>query len=118
MSERVERFSHWLEQLKVFPAIVDLKNRFELIKDQEISKALRKLENNDSNQKEIIEKLASAIVSKLLHSPLSNLKKESSGYSGLIYVDAITKLFDLQNKLSLVDDQTDEEPSQDWNKGK
>ncbi|HSG31774.1 MAG TPA: glutamyl-tRNA reductase [Thermodesulfobacteriota bacterium] len=115
INERVDRFSHWIEQLKVFPAIVELKNRFELIKNLETDKALRKLENSQGDEKEIIEKMASSLISKLLHSPLSNLKKESSGYSGLIYVDAITKLFDLQTKLTLVDDESDEEPSKDWN---
>ncbi|NIS09135.1 MAG: glutamyl-tRNA reductase, partial [Candidatus Dadabacteria bacterium] len=89
VNERVERFSHWIEQLKVFPAIIELKNRFELIKNLETDKALRKLENAQGDEKEIIEKMASSLISKLLHSPLSNLKKESSGYSGLIYVDAI-----------------------------
>ena len=117
VNHRVERFLHWLEELKVFPAIVELKNRFELIKNQEIEKAFRKLNLMDSNQKEIIENMASAMLSKLLHSPLSNLKKESSNYTSSIYVDTLNKLFDLQTKLTLVDDKTDEESSQDWNKG-
>jgi glutamyl-tRNA reductase len=114
---RVLRFSHWLEELKVFPTIVELKNRFELIKNQEIDKAFRKLDLQNSNQKEIIDNMASAMVSKLLHSPLSNLKKQSSNYASSVYVDAITKLFDLKTNLSLVDDESDEQPSQDWNKG-
>lgn len=117
INHRVERFSHWLEELKVFPAIVDLKNRFELIKNNEVDKVIKKLDLPDSNQKEIIENMASAIVSKLLHSPLSNLKKESSNYTSSVYVDTLNKLFDLQTKLTLVDDKSDEEPSQDRNKG-
>ncbi len=117
INHRVIQFSNWLEELKVFPAIVELKNRFELIKNQEVVKAFRKLDLQDSNQREIVENMASAIISKLLHSPFSNLKKQSSTYASSVYVDTITKLFDLQTKLTLVDDESDEQPSQDWNKG-
>lgn len=117
VSHRVQIFADWLDQLKVFPAIVELRKRFEFIKDQEIAKALRKLELQNGDQKEIVENMATALISKLLHSPLSNLKKESSNYSGLIYVEAITKLFDLQNTLSLVEYDSDEQSSKDWNQG-
>ncbi len=115
---RVERFLHWLEELRVFPAIVELKNRFELIKNLETEKALRKLDNGEANQKEVIENMASSLISKLLHSPLTNLKKESSGYASTVYVDTLNKLFDLENKLTVVEDEDDkQELNQDWNKG-
>lgn len=112
----VERsFGLWLEGLKAVPAIIDLKNRFEIIKNSELDKALEKLEGLSEEDKYVIELMASRIVGKILHNPLTNLKKESSTSMGALYVDSIKKLFELEKELLLLEEEEDEAIFQDRN---
>lgn len=99
-------FTKWMQSLKVFPTIVDLKNRFEKIKEEELEKTLRKLEGLDPKQQETVEKLASSLIGKLLHKPITNLKKESSTYNGVLYTEILKSLYELEkeNFLESVDD--------------
>lgn len=108
-------FELWLSGLKAVPAIIDLKKRFEIIKDSEVSKALDKLGGISEQDRYVVELMASRIVSKILHNPLTKLKKESSTSMGALYVDSIKKLFDLDNELLLLEDEEDEAIFQDWN---
>lgn len=107
-------FETWLNGLKAVPAIIDLKNRFELIKDSELGKALDKLDSLSEEDKYTIELMASRIIGKILHNPLTNLKKESSTSMGALYVDSIKRLFELERELLLLEEEEDEAISQDW----
>jgi len=108
-------FQTWLSGLKAVPAIIDLKKRFELIKDRELEKALEKLEGLSENDKYIIELMASRIIGKILHNPLINLKKESATSLGALYVDSVKKLFELEKQLLILEEEEDEASLQDWN---
>ena len=108
-------FQTWLNGLKAVPAIIDLKKRFEKVKDSELEKALEKLEGISEKDKYIIELMASRIIGKILHNPLTNLKKESSTSLGALYVDSVKKLFELEKELVLLEEEEDEASSQDWN---
>ncbi|NIU86345.1 MAG: glutamyl-tRNA reductase, partial [Nitrosopumilaceae archaeon] len=66
-------FESWLVGLKAVPAIIDLKNRFEIIKDSELKRALEKLESLTEDDKYVVELMASRIIGKILHHPLTNL---------------------------------------------
>ena len=61
--------------------------------------------------------MASRIIGKLLHNPLTNIKKESSTSLGALYVDSIKKLFDLEKELLILEEEEDEDEAslQDWN---
>jgi glutamyl-tRNA reductase len=112
----VERsFETWLSGLKAVPAIIDLKKRFEVIKNSELEKALAKLEGLSEADRYVIELMASRIIGKLLHNPLTNIKKESSTSLGALYVDSIKKLFDLEKELLILEEEEDEASLQDWN---
>jgi glutamyl-tRNA reductase len=107
-------FLGWLDALKVFPTIIELKRRFDDIKAMEIEKALRRLGNFSDREKKIIESMASGIIGKILHNPLMNLKKESSTSLGALYVDAINRLFRLEGEFELYDEGEDEAITKDW----
>lgn len=112
----VERaFQAWIDGLKAVPAIIDLKKRFKMIKDLEVERALLKLDNYTEKDKDVIEVMASRIVGKILHGPLTNLKKEASTSMGALYVDTVKKLFELQSDIVLVEEEDDEAHTQDWN---
>ncbi|MGB2690903.1 MAG: glutamyl-tRNA reductase [Thermodesulfobacteriota bacterium] len=106
-------FEAWLSGLKAVPAIIDLKKRFELIKDAELGKALDKLEGISQEHRDTIELMASRIIGKILHNPLTNLKKESSTSMGALYVDSIKRLFELEKELLLLEEEEDEAIYQD-----
>ncbi len=106
-------FEAWLNGLKAVPAIIDLKKRFETIKEIELEKALDKLEGISEEDRYVIELMASRIIGKILHNPLTNLKKESSTSMGALYVDSIKRLFELEKELLLLEEEEDEAISQD-----
>lgn len=112
----VERaFEAWISGLKAVPAIIDLKKRFELIKNLEVDRALSKLDSYTDKDRDVIEAMASRIVGKILHGPLTKLKEEASTSMGALYVDSVKKLFELDNDLLIVEEEEDEAYSQDWN---
>ena len=88
-------FNDWMESLKVFPVIIDIKQKFENIKKTEVEKALRRLEGGTGTQKEIIESLANSIIGKIFHDPVTNLKKRTSGYEAALYSEVTRRLFEL-----------------------
>jgi len=106
-------FESWLNGLKAVPAIIDLKKRFETIKEIELEKAFDKLEGISEEDRYVIELMASRIIGKILHNPLTNLKKESSTSMGALYVDSIKRLFELEKELLLLEEEEDEAISQD-----
>ena len=109
-------FQAWLNGLKVVPAIIDLKKRFEQIKMSEVERALAKLENYSDKDKDVIMLMASRIIGKILHGPLTNLKKEASTSRGALYVDSVKKLFELETEIMLIaEEEEDEATLQDWN---
>ncbi len=108
-------FEAWLSGLKAVPAIIDLKNRFEVIKNSELTRALEKLESLSEDDKYVVEIMASRIIGKILHHPLTNLKKESSSSMGALYVDSIKRLFELEKELLILEEEEDETIFQDRN---
>ena len=104
-------FGVWLDGLSVVPAIISLKKRFEEIKSAEVERALRRFGDVSERDKRIIEAMASGIIGKILHSPLTNLKRESSSSLGALYVDAIKRLFQLDTEFELLEDEAD---IKDW----
>lgn len=101
---RVERFfSDWLSSLKVLPTIIDFKNYAQNIQTRELNRALNKLENIDMREKRIIESMSRAIIEKLVHNPITNLKKESSSTLGVLFTDAVRELFELGNQFEMTE---------------
>jgi len=101
-------FSKWLEGLKVLPTIIELKAHFEQVKYNELNKALRKLGNMEEREQRIIENMATGIVEKLMHHPVTNLKRESSTSLGTLYADTVKQLFGLDESFDLIDELDEE----------
>ena len=91
----VERgFADWMESLKVFPVIIDIKKKFEGIKKSELKRALQKLEGGVA-AKDVVESMANSIIGKIFHDPVTNLKKRASGYESALYSEVTRNLFEL-----------------------
>lgn len=94
ISEEVVNFSGWYQTLEVVPTIVSLKNKMETIMKTEIDNTswIKRLSPEEQKNVEI---LASSILNKLLHEPISSLKDESRENGAVTMIAAIRKLFKL-----------------------
>ncbi len=97
IEREVASFQRWLKSLEVVPTIVTLRRRVEEIREIELEKALSRLQELDPAQQEVVRALAHAITNKILHHPTTELKRQSVNRDGLIYVNALRRLFGLQD---------------------
>ncbi|MCL5966693.1 MAG: glutamyl-tRNA reductase [Deltaproteobacteria bacterium] len=91
----VKAFVRWLEAQQVTPTIVTLRRKLEEIRNAEVAKALSVLGTDDPKAKRVVEALASSIVNKVLHAPVTALKKDVEGRSPMELVAVVRELFDL-----------------------
>jgi len=95
VKEEVENFIKWLKSQEVVPVIVSLRNWCERIREEELKKTLGKLKLEEKEQK-ALEALTTAIVNKILHSPLSYLKKSAAQGEGEKAARHIKEIFSLE----------------------
>lgn len=98
VEEETNQFLIWLDGLLATPTIVSLIHTIRGIKEAEVKKALARLKQNNPEDKKAVEALARAIVNKVLHRPITRLKKSAGSAEGLALVDAARKLFDLDGE--------------------
>src|SRR5512134_1139354 len=91
----VAMFQRWLESQQVTPTIVSLRRKFEEVKQAEVAKALSALGAEDPKTRKVVESLASSILNKVLHPPISSLKKDVDGRDVTELVSTVRELFDL-----------------------
>ncbi|TMA83747.1 MAG: glutamyl-tRNA reductase, partial [Deltaproteobacteria bacterium] len=96
-----ETFVRWMESLEQVPTITALRQRFEDIRRKELEKSLAgNLKNLSEAQRAALEDMTTAMINKLLHTPISQLKRNSGDEDedSALYVAALKKLFDLEEK--------------------
>jgi glutamyl-tRNA reductase len=99
VQEEVRAFLAWVSNLDLVPTITSLRERAERIRTAELERALSELQTPVSDKdKKTIDAMTHAIVNKILHDPVSALKKaeEKGDTPGL--VDALQQLFSLRPK--------------------
>lgn len=94
VDEAVIGFRNWYESLEVVPTIVALKNKLEAIARSEINKtaSLRHFSNADCLA---LEKMAGAMVNKIMHDPIHFLKNTGNHIDNAVYLDMARRLFNL-----------------------
>jgi glutamyl-tRNA reductase len=100
----VDAFWRWFTTLDAVPTIVALRRKLEAIRQRELARTLEALGLTDPHQREGVERLTSAIVNKILHTPLTILRRHQADPSEAFYVEAARLLFDLES-----DDEPDDE---------
>ena len=95
VDEEVARFVNWQKELESVPTIVSLRNKAGEIVQTEMDKAAGWMKNLNKDDQEKIDNLVNAIVNKVLHSPVTVLKEESSDISSRDIVAAVRRLFRL-----------------------
>ncbi|MBI9111386.1 glutamyl-tRNA reductase [Maridesulfovibrio ferrireducens] len=91
-------FGNWINSLDLQPTIVDLFDRSEGVARKELAKTLKRLGKIDIETQEAIETMALSIGKKLLHEPVSFLKRrtEEEGAAEK-FVDLARRMFNLDN---------------------
>ena len=91
----VRHFQQWLAARDAVPTIVALRQWAEMIRVEELDKALAKLGPLEERQRRAIEALSVGLVNKLLHVPTVNLKRSFREGRERDYVQLVRRLFEL-----------------------
>ncbi|NIQ38574.1 MAG: glutamyl-tRNA reductase [Proteobacteria bacterium] len=97
VEREVIKFCQWYEFLETTPTIRSLRGKVEAIRQKELQKAYAALSLSSKGDRKVLDSLTSAIVKKILHDPITILKRGDQDSSGEILVDAVRKLFRLED---------------------
>jgi glutamyl-tRNA reductase len=106
VESEVDAFWGWLEGLDVVPTIVALRDKVEAIRQREVERHLGALGAVEPRQRDAIERLTRAIVNKILHHPVTALRRHQAERGETFYIEAARSLFRLGR-----DEPPDEEDS-------
>ncbi|HTQ54050.1 MAG TPA: glutamyl-tRNA reductase [Bryobacteraceae bacterium] len=98
VKQEVERMMARLKVQEVTPTIVSLQEELERIRQAEIEKVRRKYGPATPEQEEAWEALTRGIMNKIAHGPISELRLQAGRPDGAYVIDAIRKVFHLQDQ--------------------
>lgn len=98
IAEEYQKFMGWVNSLDVVPTIIELRDRAEDIRKEELEKVLTRLSNLSQEDQSVIEMMSARIVSKLLHHPTIALKSKANQCDSLEYIAVVQELFGLNGK--------------------
>ncbi|MBN2364521.1 MAG: glutamyl-tRNA reductase [Calditrichaeota bacterium] len=99
VSEETEKFLEWKRSLQITPTLVELRKKLENIRLLELNRHCSKLSDTEFQK---IDRVTRALVNKVLHLPMVELKKYANGHpEGLLRVDIIREIFGLGEKEDL-----------------
>ena len=88
----------WLGNLDLTPTIVSLREKAETIRTRELEKALSLLRGRlQPEQQQVLEAMSQAIVNKILHDPIAELKRADSDCDLARLLDSVQRLFSLSD---------------------
>lgn len=94
----VEAFTAWLSSLDIVPTIAALKKRAEVIRTEEVAKALSKMSGLSDRDKNEVNALAKVLLSKILHEPIIKLKEHEHEKERYMYLETVRYLFGLKEE--------------------
>ena len=97
INKEVEKFMAWFEELKIGPAIAQLRNHFHKIGEDELERLRPKLENIAHEEWEHIVYSVQRTINKILHKPAKVGKEKAKNGGGYKYVETIKNLFGIHH---------------------
>ena len=97
VSEEVERMMARLKIVEITPTIVGLQEQLETIRAAEVDKVKRRYGPFTEQQEEALEAATRAIINKVAHGPISELRVQAAKPDGAHAVALIKKVFHLQD---------------------
>jgi glutamyl-tRNA reductase len=95
VDEEVVAFEDWQRSLDLTPTLVALRERVRLTLRSELDRTLPRLKSLTDGEKKSLDAMCEAMVNKLLHRPLTELKKSRSEPDGAQLIESVTRLFEL-----------------------
>ena len=105
VKEEVAGFVAWYRSLEVTPTITALRKKFEDIRKKELEKTFSLHPNLSEKERQSLEAMTSAIINKILHSPLALLKRTNEEGATDLYLDSLRALFDIQETFERDDEK-------------
>ena len=99
--QEVESFGRWIGSLERAPTIAALRAHFDEIRRRELARSLSgNLKDLSSEQRQALDDMTAAMINKMLHGPISHLKKDApeEDEEEMRSIAALKKLFDLEGK--------------------
>lgn len=96
LKEVQTEFEEYLAMLDVIPLIAEMHQRAETMRQNELEKTLRRLPEISEGEREHINLLTQALVKKILHAPITQLRSAAGGPEAIEYATVARKLFALQ----------------------
>ena len=90
-------FLSWYNALGTGTLIKDLHNKSDRLREVELARWTSKLNQLEPHEKDLIERILKAYANKLLHDPLVQIRKFANEEDGLIRLDTVRKLFNVEN---------------------
>ncbi len=98
IDREVSQFVSWLSSLEVVPTIVAMRKKVESIREEELRRVFARLPDLTPEEQQAISTLASSIVNKILHDPMTELKRQSALKDGHLYVNVLRRLFAIREE--------------------
>ncbi len=95
VEEETIKFAHWLTTLDITPVIVSLYQKAEQLRLREVKKTLSNIGGLTAEQEKAIHTLTTSIVNKMLHDPITCLKRKSRRGQKDVFLDVARQIFDL-----------------------
>ena len=96
IDDEVERYRAWLASLEVVPTVAALRERGEAIARAVLRENESRWETVSEADRQRLDRMARAIVSRMLHEPTRRLKHAPEGQDSYVYVQALRELFALE----------------------
>lgn len=100
LESELDAFVVWWRSLETIPTISSLRSKIEIIREQELEKALSRLGDDfaEKKQREVIEALTKGIVNKILHDPMVQLRAQQDIEMRQQAMESLHMLFNLPTK--------------------
>jgi glutamyl-tRNA reductase len=95
ISAELDRFERWLASLEVVPTVAALRERADEVVRRVLTENEGRWEGLGDADRERLEAMARAIVSRLLHEPTLRMKRTAGSEEAYLYVSALRELFGL-----------------------
>jgi glutamyl-tRNA reductase len=91
----VDGFWKWFKSLDVVPTIVALREKMERIRQGEVAKSGEVLGSLSAEQRQAVDQLTAAIVNKIIHTPMTQLRRYGATRGDALYIEAVRQIFGL-----------------------
>jgi glutamyl-tRNA reductase len=96
IDSEVHAFCLKMQSREVVPTIVQLRDKFEKMRRDEIERSRRRLGELTPEQQSAVDQITQSLVNKILHHPIAQLKEMAHDRQGAEFADIVRKIFNIK----------------------